>query len=62
VYQSAFPSYTEKNAVILSVPASEAGDKVFFIGRLSLAPGKSDFPSEPETILGTLIITGGDHS
>jgi hypothetical protein len=61
-YQSVFPSYTEKNAVILSVPASESGDKVFFIGRLSLAPGKHDFPSDPETVLGTAIVTGGDHS
>jgi len=61
-YQSAFPDYTEKNAVILSVPASESGDKVFFIGRLSHAPGKGDFPADPETILGTEIIRGGDSS
>ncbi len=61
-FQSVLPNYTEKDAVILSVPASETGDKVFFVGRLSLAPGKTDFPSEPETILGATIIAGGDHS
>jgi hypothetical protein len=62
VYQSVLPNYTEKNAVILSVPASETGEKVFFVGRLSLAPGKSDFPSDPETILGATTMTGENHS
>jgi hypothetical protein len=61
LFQTVLSDYTEKNSVILSVPASEAGDEVFFVGRLSLAPGKSDFPSDPKKILDATIVAGDKH-